>query len=67
MYFDYTYLVLVLPAIILAMIASSRVHTVFRHYEHSIPAVGSPALRLPGLCWMPTDCTRYRLNISPAS
>lgn len=33
MYFDYTYLVLVLPAIILAMIASSRVHTVFRHYE----------------------------------
>ena len=58
MYFDYTYLVLVLPAIILAMIAIMN---------SSIPAVGSPALRLPGLCWMPTDCTRYRLNISPAS
>ncbi|MBS6367126.1 MAG: zinc metallopeptidase [Clostridiales bacterium] len=33
MYFDYTYLILVLPAVILAMIASSRVHSVFRRYQ----------------------------------
>lgn len=33
MYFDMTYLVLVLPAILLAVIASSRVNSVFRRYQ----------------------------------
>ena len=33
MFFDYTYLVLVLPAVLLAMWASARVHSTFRRYQ----------------------------------
>lgn len=33
MYFDITYLVLVLPAVLLAMIASARVNSTFRRYQ----------------------------------
>ena len=33
MYFDMTYLVLVLPAVLLAMLASARVNSTFRRYQ----------------------------------
>ena len=33
MYFDMTYLVLVMPAVLLAMLASSRVNSTFKKYS----------------------------------
>ena len=61
-YFDWTYVVLVLPCVLLSLWASANVNSTFRKYSQQYSSAASPVRRPPSGCCPPTGCTACALS-----
>lgn len=65
-YFDWTYLVLVLPCVIIAMWASANVNSTLTAIPSNIPSAASPERRQRSGCCLPTAFPAYGSSGSEA-
>lgn len=67
MFFDWTYVVLVLPAVLLAMWASANVNSTFRRYSTQYSRRGITGAQAAAGSWMPTASPPSGSSTSPAT
>lgn len=63
-YFDWTYVVLVLPCVLLSLWASANVNSTFRKYSQQYSSRRLTGAEAPSGCCPPTGCTACALSAS---